>query len=43
MKQQLAAQAYEIHTGTRQDLFDLARKERPVWADVVKRSGAKID
>jgi tripartite-type tricarboxylate transporter receptor subunit TctC len=43
VKQQLAAQAYEVHIGSRQDLFDLARKERPVWADAVKHSGAKID
>jgi tripartite-type tricarboxylate transporter receptor subunit TctC len=43
VKQQLATQAYEIHTGPRQDLFDLAKRERPVWADVIKRSGAKID
>ena len=43
VKQQLASQAYEIHTGPRQDLFDLAKKERPVWADVIKKSGAKID
>jgi tripartite-type tricarboxylate transporter receptor subunit TctC len=43
VKQQLAAQAYEVHTGPRQDLFDLAKKERPVWADVVKHSGAKLD
>ncbi len=39
VKQQLATQAYEIHTGPRQDLFDLAKKERPVWADVIKQLG----
>lgn len=43
VKAQLESQAYEIHMGPRQDLFDLAKKERPVWADVIKRSGATID
>lgn len=43
VRQQLEAQAYEVHTGPRQDLFDLARKERPVWADVIQRSGATLD
>ena len=43
VKAQLESQAYEIHMGPRQALFDLAKKERPVWADVIKRSGATID
>ncbi len=43
VKSKLAGQAYEIHTGPRQDLFDLAHKERPVWAAVIKSSGAAID
>lgn len=43
VKQQLEAQAYEVHIGPRQALFDLAKKERPVWADVIKRSGATLD
>jgi tripartite-type tricarboxylate transporter receptor subunit TctC len=43
VKQQLESQAYEAHIGPRQALFDLAKKERPVWADVIKRSGATLD
>lgn len=43
VKQQLNAQAYEVHVGPRQALFDLARKERPVWAEVIRRSGATLD
>jgi len=43
VKAQLESQAFEIHVGPRSDLFDLARKERPVWAEVVKASGATLD
>ncbi|XAH22481.1 tripartite tricarboxylate transporter substrate binding protein [Xylophilus sp. GW821-FHT01B05] len=43
LKSRLAQQAYEIHVGPRSDLFDLAHKERPIWADVIKKSGAAID
>ena len=43
VKQQLNAQAYEVHVGPRQALFELAKKERPVWADVIRRSGATLD
>lgn len=43
VKQALETQAYEVHTGPREDLFNLAKKERPVWADAIKRSGATID
>jgi len=43
MKSRLAAQAFEVTTGPRNALFDLAHKERPMWADVIKKSGAAID
>jgi hypothetical protein len=43
VKQALETQAYEVHTGPREDLFNLAKKERPVWADAIKHSGATID
>lgn len=43
MKARLADMAYEVTTGPRGAFFDLARKERPVWAAVIKSSGAAID
>lgn len=43
VKSKLAAMAFEATPGPRNALWDLAHKERPVWADVVKRSGAAID
>ena len=43
MKARLADMAYEVSTGTRAALFDLAHKERPVWAAVIKSSGAAVD
>jgi tripartite-type tricarboxylate transporter receptor subunit TctC len=43
MKMRLADMAYEVSTGERGAFFDLARKERPVWAAVIKRSGAAVD
>jgi hypothetical protein len=32
-----------VSTGPRAALFDLAHKERPVWAAVIKSSGATLD
>lgn len=43
MRQRLADMAYEVSTGPRSALFDLAHKERPVWAAVIKSSGATLD
>lgn len=43
IKARLADMAYEITTGPRSALFDLAHKERPVWAAVIKTSGATVD
>jgi len=43
VKSKLAAMAFAATPGPRNALWDLAHKERPVWADVVKRSGAAID
>lgn len=43
VREKLEAQAYEIHIGPRQDLSDLTKKERPVWAEVVRSSGATLD
>jgi tripartite-type tricarboxylate transporter receptor subunit TctC len=43
LKARLAGMAFESTPGPRQALFDLAHKERPVWAEVIKRSGAVID
>ena len=43
VRQQLNAQPCEVPAGPRQALFDLAKRERPVWADVIRRSGAKLD
>ncbi|MCU0951343.1 MAG: tripartite tricarboxylate transporter substrate binding protein [Burkholderiaceae bacterium] len=43
MKQRLAALGFETHVGPPEDLTALARKEAPMWADVVKRSGARVD
>ncbi|WPB56846.1 tripartite tricarboxylate transporter substrate binding protein [Xylophilus sp. GOD-11R] len=43
LKARLAGMAFEVTAGPRSALFDLAHKERPMWADVVKRSGAAVD
>lgn len=43
IKQKLAAIGFEPYIGSPEDLAALARKEAPMWADVVKRSGARID
>jgi tripartite-type tricarboxylate transporter receptor subunit TctC len=34
---------FEVNTGSSEKLFERARKERPQWAQIVKRSGAKVD
>jgi tripartite-type tricarboxylate transporter receptor subunit TctC len=34
---------FEVNTGSTEKLFDRAKKERPQWAQIVKRSGAKVD
>jgi tripartite-type tricarboxylate transporter receptor subunit TctC len=33
----------EIDGGTPEQFLELVRRETPKWADVVKRSGAKVD
>lgn len=43
IKSRLAGMAYEVTTGPRGALFDLAKKERPIWADVIRSSGATLD
>ena len=43
IKARLADMAYEVTTGPRSELFDLAKKERPVWAAVIRASGATVD
>jgi tripartite-type tricarboxylate transporter receptor subunit TctC len=43
MKARLAAMAFESTPGPRKALFDLAHQERPVWAAVVRKSGAAVD
>lgn len=43
VKAKLAGMAFEATPGPRKALWDLAHKERPVWAEVVKRSGAAVD
>lgn len=43
IKARLTDMAYEVTTGPRTALFDLARKERPVWAAVIRSSGATVD
>lgn len=43
VREGLARLSFEPTPGSPAALFDLARRERPVWADVIKRSGAKVD
>ncbi|MFN7571158.1 MAG: Bug family tripartite tricarboxylate transporter substrate binding protein [Betaproteobacteria bacterium] len=43
VREALARLSFEPAPGPPAALFDLARRERPLWADVIKRSGAKID
>jgi tripartite-type tricarboxylate transporter receptor subunit TctC len=42
MKPRLEALAWEVQTGAPNLLSDLARKEAPRWAEVIKRSGATL-
>ncbi|MDO9503050.1 tripartite tricarboxylate transporter substrate binding protein [Falsiroseomonas sp.] len=39
----LTALAFEASPGQPQALFDLAAQEKPIWADLVRRSGARAD
>ena len=39
----LSALDSEIDGGTPEEFLALVRRETPKWADVVKRSGAKLD
>jgi tripartite-type tricarboxylate transporter receptor subunit TctC len=43
VQQRLAAMGFEVHVGPPEALSQLAKKEAPMWADVIKRSGAKVD
>lgn len=43
LQQRLEAQSFEIVGGPPAALFDLATRERPRWADIIRRSGARID
>lgn len=43
VKGHLAALSLETTPGPKTALFDLAKKERPIWAGVVKASGATLD
>lgn len=43
VQQRLAAMGFEAHVGAPDALKALANKEAPMWADVVRRSGAKVD
>jgi tripartite-type tricarboxylate transporter receptor subunit TctC len=43
IQQRLAAMGFEAHVGAPEALKALASKEAPMWADVVRRSGAKVD
>ena len=38
-----AAISFELSPGPPNAIFDLAARESPMWADVIKRSGAKVD
>ncbi|WP_237212965.1 Bug family tripartite tricarboxylate transporter substrate binding protein [Falsiroseomonas oryziterrae] len=39
----LAALAFEVTPGTPQAVFDLAQQERPMWADLIRRTGVTFD
>jgi hypothetical protein len=41
--EKFAAIAYETTIGPPERLFDRALRETRLWADVIKRSGARID
>ncbi len=43
VKERYAAMAFEIQVGAPEALMVLARAEAPRWADVVRRSGAKME
>jgi tripartite-type tricarboxylate transporter receptor subunit TctC len=38
-----AALSFEPAVGAPGRLFELAQREQPMWADVIRRSGAKVD
>ena len=39
----LGGAGYDLVGGTPQQFAELARKETVKWADIIKRSGARID
>jgi tripartite-type tricarboxylate transporter receptor subunit TctC len=41
--ERFAQLGFEISTGNTERLFERAKTERPVWAQIIKRSGAKVD
>lgn len=41
--EKLAALAFEPSIGPPERLFERARRETPLWADIIKRSGAQVD
>ena len=43
VKELLAGNGYELVGGTPEQFTELVRKEIAKWADVVKRTGAKVD
>jgi tripartite-type tricarboxylate transporter receptor subunit TctC len=43
LREAFARLSFEPTPGPPAALFELAKRERPIWAEVVKRSGAKID
>jgi tripartite-type tricarboxylate transporter receptor subunit TctC len=43
VQRRLAAIGFEVHIGPPEALSQIAAKETPMWADVIKRSGAKVD
>ncbi len=43
VKEQLGGVGYELVGGTPRQFAELAKKETVKWADIIKRSGAKID
>lgn len=43
MAERFASLSWEPATGPAEQLFELARREQPIWQNVVKRSGATID
>jgi tripartite-type tricarboxylate transporter receptor subunit TctC len=43
MAERWAALSFEPAAGPPERLFELAQREQPMWADVIRRSGAKVD